>query len=89
MEIAIGMMSVALTLLGVILVYIWRSNGKIQLSMMEVQKTMMEAQKTMMNTLLRIEEGQRQGFQKLGEGMKYLADLIVLEGEKTRGKGET
>jgi hypothetical protein len=89
--VAIGMMSVAITLLGIILAYIWRSNGKLQRSMMETlkavmegqksmmegQKSMMEGQKSMMEALLRIEEGQRQGF-------KYLADLIVLEGEKNR-----
>lgn len=88
---AVGMMSVAITILGVILGYIWRSNGKIQRSMMESLKTMKEGQetmveslktmkegqKTMMDALLSIEEGQRQGF-------KYLADIIVQEGEKTR-----
>ncbi|MDI6793081.1 MAG: hypothetical protein QME81_09475 [bacterium] len=45
MEIAIGLMGLSLTMLGLIFAYIWKSNGHLQ--------------REMMNALERIEEGQK------------------------------
>lgn len=51
-------MGIAITFLGIILAYIWRSNGKLQRSMMEA--------------LLRIEEGQKDIAQMLLNQTKIL-----------------
>ena len=52
-------MGIAIAFLGIIFTYIWRSNGKLQRSMMEV--------------LSRIEEGQREMGRALIEGQREIA----------------
>lgn len=53
MEIAFAMLGVGLTLLGIVLAYIWKSNGELQAKMMAA--------------LERIEVGQEKGFKILAE----------------------
>jgi len=65
MEIAMGIMGVALTLLGVILAYMWRSNGKIQ--------------SQMMSALERIEQGQKeimQGQKEIAQAVSGVSQMV-------------
>ena len=55
-------MGIAIAFLGIILTYIWRSNGKLQRLMMEV--------------LSRIEEGQREMGRALIEGQRDIAQML-------------
>ena len=43
MEIAFTMLGIGLTVLGLVLAYIWKSNGELQAKMMINQKSMMTA----------------------------------------------
>jgi phage shock protein A len=63
MEIAIGLIGVSLTILGLISAYIWKSNGQLQRDMMEA--------------LERIEQGQERGFKALAEGQERIAQMLL------------
>lgn len=59
MEVAIGLMSLALAILGVILVYIYRTNGR-------YMRALLDGQREMQNGLKEIQAGQRE----IAEGIK-------------------
>ncbi|MDW8056456.1 MAG: hypothetical protein RMJ13_07100 [Elusimicrobiota bacterium] len=72
-----------------------KSALEIHKAALEIQKTALEVQREQSEILARIEEGQRRGFQALEEGqrkgfqaleegLKYLADIVVAEGRRTR-----
>lgn len=61
-----------------------KENSKILKAILDTEKSALEIQRGQSEILARIEEGQRKGFQTLGEGLKYLADILVAEGVRTR-----
>jgi len=66
-------MGIAIAFLGIILTYIWRSNGKLQRSMMEVLSRIEEGQREMGRTLI---EGQREiaaGQREIAAGQREIA----------------
>ena len=65
MEIAFGMLGLAITVLGIVFAYIWKSNGKLQMNMMTSLENMMTA-------LERIEAGQQKGFEQIEKGYERL-----------------
>ena len=62
-------MGIAIAFLGIILTYIWRSNGKLQRSMMEVLSRIEEGQREMGRTLI---EGQRE----IAVGQREIAQML-------------
>ena len=62
-------MGIAIAFLGIILTYIWRSNGKLQRSMMEVLSRIEEGQREMGRTLI---EGQRE----IAAGQREIAQML-------------
>ena len=62
-------MGIAIAFLGIILTYIWRSNGKLQRSMMEVLYRIEEGQREMGRTLI---EGQRE----IAAGQREIAQML-------------
>jgi hypothetical protein len=70
-------MGVALTILGLILAYIWSSNGKMQRMMIDALSRIEEGQKE-------ISAGQKEIARMINEGLKYLADIFVTEGKLIR-----
>lgn len=66
MEIAIGMVAAALALLGLILAYIWRANGRYLKLLMDGQRELMVGQQ-------RLQEGQATTARELMEGQKEIA----------------
>lgn len=80
MEIAISLMGIALTVLAIVLAYIWRTNGRI----IEGLRILQEGQKTMQAGQERIAK-LTEGIAKLiedaerrrAEDTKYLAELIA------------
>ncbi len=65
MEIAVGLMGVGLTTLGLVFAYIWKSNGYLQ-------RQMMLSLEKMMLSLEKIEDGQREIAQMLLNQTKIL-----------------
>lgn len=55
-------LGLCLTVISLISVYLWKTNGKFQ--------------RTMMQALERIEEGQKKGFAVLEEGQKEIAQML-------------
>ncbi|MBU1261579.1 hypothetical protein KKH65_03605 [bacterium] len=55
-------LGLCLTVISLISVYLWKTNGKLQ--------------RTMMQALERIEEGQKKGFAVLEEGQKEIAQML-------------
>ena len=62
-------MGIAIAFLGIILTYIWISNGKLQRSMMEVLSRIEEGQREMGRTLI---EGQRE----IAVGQREIAQML-------------
>jgi hypothetical protein len=77
-------MGVALTILGLILAYIWRSNGKMQRMMMEALSRIEDGQKEIAAGQKEIAAGQKEIARMINEGLKYLADIVVTEGRLIR-----
>ncbi|MDI6703191.1 MAG: hypothetical protein QME40_00685 [bacterium] len=69
MEIAIGIVGLSLTLLGLIFAYIWKSNGRLQMDIMA-------GLNSMMFVLERVEKGQEKGFEVLAQGQREMAKMI-------------
>lgn len=55
-------LGLCLTVISLISVYLWKTNGKFQ--------------RTMMQALERIEEGQKKGFAVLEEGQREIAQML-------------
>lgn len=55
-------LGLCLTVISLISVYLWKTNGKLQ--------------RTMMQALERIEEGQKKGFTVLEEGQREIAQML-------------
>ncbi|MBU1599948.1 hypothetical protein KKG61_07600 [bacterium] len=55
-------LGLCLTVISLISVYLWKTNGKFQ--------------RTMMQALERIEEGQKKGFTVLEEGQREIAQML-------------
>ena len=55
-------LGLCLTVISLISVYLWKTNGKLQ--------------RTMMQALERIEEGQKKGFAVLEEGQREIAQML-------------
>jgi len=66
-------MGIAIAFLGIILTYIWRSNGKLQRSMMEVLSRIEEGQREMGKALI---EGQREIAQMIAAGQREIAQML-------------
>ena len=69
-------LGIALAFLGLILAYIWKSNGHMQRMMMEALDQIEESQKE-------IAAGQKEMAKLITEGLKYLADLVVAQGKRS------
>lgn len=79
MEIAVGMVGMGLTFLGIILAYIWRANGRylreLQREIGLVAQGLMEGQNRIMEGLERLMAGQErlmQGQERLMEGQERM-----------------
>ena len=86
---AIGLMGLGLTVLGIVLAYIWKSNGKLQRAMMSAleriekgQEGMMKGQEGMMSALERIGKGQEKGFEVIAEMLLNQTKIL----ERIEGK---
>jgi|GEM_PF-3384106 len=66
----IGILGVCLTVLGIILAYIWKGNQKMEKAMMESLKAILAGQE-------RLEEGQREIAQIVKEGQRELAQMLL------------
>lgn len=73
MEIAISLMGIALTVLAIVLAYIWRTNGRI----IEGLRILQEGQKTMQAGQERIAKLTEDAERRRAEDTKYLAELIA------------
>jgi uncharacterized phage infection (PIP) family protein YhgE len=95
-NIALGLIGIALTILSIILAYIWKSNGRLQKAMLEGllrleegQRALMEGQKVLIEGQKALIEGQKalmEGQKALMEGQKEIAK--ILERIERRLKGE-
>ncbi|MBU1262039.1 hypothetical protein KKG61_04275 [bacterium] len=74
---AISILGVCLTVLGLIFAYVWKGNHKMETAILEGQRVLSEGQKIMMQGLERIEEGQKEGFRTLSEML--LTQTKILE----------
>ena len=88
-------MAIALTILGLILAYIWRSNGRMQRTMMEALSSIEKGQREMGRSLIEgqkdiaagqkdIAAGQKEIAKMISEGLKSLADIVATEGKLIR-----
>ena len=81
-------MAIALTILGLILAYIWRSNGRMQRTMMEALSSIEEGQREMGRSLIEgqkeIAAGQKEIAKMISEGLKSLADIVATESKLIR-----
>ncbi|MFQ6050037.1 MAG: hypothetical protein ACE5J0_03335 [Candidatus Paceibacterales bacterium] len=77
MVVAIGMVGLALTLLTIVLGYIWRANNRLAKQLQEGQERLQEGQE-------RLQEGQ----ERLQKGMEGIASIVkdVHEGQKEMAK---
>ncbi len=64
MEVAVGLVSLALAMLGVILVYIYRTNGR-------YMRALQEGQRDIQNGLKELQAGQKE----IAEGVKEIARI--------------
>jgi len=78
---AIGILGVCLTVLGIILAYIWKGNHKMDKAILAAQERMeraiMESLKAILATQERLEEGQKKGFAILEEGQREIAQMLL------------
>lgn len=99
MEVAVGIVGAALALLGIILTYIWRANGRYMRELREWQERvaheLLEGQRRLMEGQERLMEGQEriaEGIRSLQEGQERIVEGIrsLQEGQKeiARGIGE-
>jgi hypothetical protein len=81
-------MGVAITILGLILAYIWKSNGRMQMTTMEALSRIEEGQREMGRTLIEgqkdITAGQKEIARMVSEGLKSLAEIVAPESKLTR-----
>jgi hypothetical protein len=70
----IGMLGLCLTILGIILAYIWKGNQKMEKAVLAGQE--------------RLEEGQKKGFAILEEGQKEIAQILKTHGEMLKTQTE-
>ena len=87
MEIATGIVGAALAFLGLILAYIWRTNGRYMRELMTGQERLQEG-------LVRLQEGQermaralQEGLMSLQEGQKEIARITQEILREVRAKG--
>lgn len=73
MEIAISLMGIALTVLAILLAYIWHTNGRI----IEGLRILQEGQKIMQASQERIAKLTEDAERRRAEDTKYLAELIA------------
>jgi hypothetical protein len=69
---AISILGVCLTVLGLIFAYVWKGNHRMEKAILEGQGMMLEGQKMMMQALERIEEGEKEIAQMLFSQTKIL-----------------
>lgn len=74
----LALLSVVVTIYGLI------NNRTIKTISRDTHKVIQEEAKSVREILDRIEKGQTEARKEMAEAIKYLADLIVSEGEKTR-----
>lgn len=73
-------LGLSLTLLGVILAYIWRANGKMQKDMVAMLKDMGTMLKEMGTMLKEISQGQRDMaamLKEISQGQKEIAQMVL------------
>ena len=81
MEIATGLVGLALTALAIILGYIWRTNGRYIRALEEGRRIMMEEHKTMM-------EGQKEIAKSVEEIAKSVERVAQIAQEVHQGQAE-
>jgi predicted NBD/HSP70 family sugar kinase len=76
---------IAITILAAILTYQAWNNGRwMKQTNKDTQNWTKQAHQDTIEILARIEQGQQEARKEMAEAIKYLADLIVSEGNKTR-----
>ncbi|MEW6103878.1 MAG: hypothetical protein AB1630_08735 [bacterium] len=70
----IGILGVCLTVLGIILAYIWKGNQKMEKAILASQEAVLASQEAVLASQERLEEGQKKGFAILEEGQKVLVE---------------
>ena len=98
MEVAISLLGLALTTLGAVFAYIWRSNGLLQRSMMAALERIQQGQERMeqgqreiahlveqnQQVLHQLLQENRQAFQEVLQENRQAFQQILLDGRQTR-----
>jgi 3-hydroxyacyl-CoA dehydrogenase len=90
MVIGLGMIGVALTLLGILCTYVWRANGKLEerLSRAEeriihgserLEERLSRAEERIIQMLERIEEGHKEWFKGLSEMIEKQSEMLLVQ----------
>jgi preprotein translocase subunit YajC len=87
MEIATGMVGAALALLGIILAYIWRANGRNMQQIQEGLRRLQEGQETMARQLMQGQKELMEGQKEIARGIGEIAKMAQETLREVRAKG--